>query len=857
MFWCCVAVLFFLLSQSFTQFCFAATPQTPPTQPAAQADGKKDESAKHVPDQVDTWESVWASQRDMLNEINEKAAIMREKFAKDAAGLTKKTPLFEEEARRLLVLVNNFQEWPNPMEAVSRRIASTMLEERQDLEPLILGRAEVQALLDRVSYLADSLPEDVRGGRVDAEMQAYVKDIAQAKSRLAAVLAKYDSSLGPYMTLLERLEKTRADIASRLPVLWKDYYLQDPVPWLSLETWEEIPQNMRYSVQSMVLRQAVEMPVAAEQWVTAGLRFALCLCFTCVAKFLLGRRLLTPTSSPAGRHIFQISLPCLCLGFSLAASSISTGGEFFRLLLALGNLGIIAGQIFLAWDMRLLKNPEAGVSHAPLWRLMPLTFCAYTLLYLPLAKPLTLVLWTALVAVSLVRLRRQRAEEASSLQLECGILECEPVALWFCLALSLLGLHIYSMTLYLFFVSSSLALELCLGSMGLISEFNGRLPSEGARAAVAHLLIALAAPVVLVTAVTGVLLWVGTLPGGMYLLKEYVLKGVNVGATQFNIIQLLLIISAFYLTRAAVSMGTRLLSKLPGQGLEIDSTLIPPMQTALTYLVWCFFGLFALRSLGMELSNLAMVAGGLSVGIGLGMQTIVNNFISGLILIFSRTLQAGDVVEVDGVTGRVRKISVRATMVETYDNALIYVPNSEFVSSRLTNWTRNSRSVRREISLGVAYGSNTELVMKLMLGIASGHRNVLKYPAPSIAFADFGVSTLDFSLHFWVKDYDVGVSTSSDIRLEIEKQFRQHRIEVAFPQMDLHIKEMPPRVKIPQQPAERRGVACGRLKRPASRGTHYCGRSKIWRAGKAWANASVVQRDSNTGGRSRGERLAF
>ena len=143
--------------------------------------------------------------------------------------------------------------------------------------------------------------------------------------------------------------------------------------------------------------------------------------------------------------------------------------------------------------------------------------------------------------------------------------------------------------LYLLFVSCSLALELSLGGMALISNINEHLPKEGARAALARLLVALAAPVVLVVAVVGVLLWVGTLPGGMYLLSEYVLKGVNVGATQFNIVQILLIISVFYLTRTAVAMGSRFLAKLPKQGLQIDSTLIPPMQTAFTYAVWAIF----------------------------------------------------------------------------------------------------------------------------------------------------------------------------------------------------------------------------------------------------------------------------
>ena len=216
----------------------------------------------------------------------------------------------------------------------------------------------------------------------------------------------------------------------------------------------------------------------------------------------------------------------------------------------------------------------------------------------------------------------------------------------------------------------------------------------------------------------------------------------------------------------------------------------------------------------MELSNLAMVAGGLSVGIGFGMQTIVNNFLSGLILIFSRTLQAGDVVEVGGTQGRVRKISVRATMVETFDNALIIVPNSEFVASRLINWTRNSRTVRREIKVGVAYGSDANAVMKILLATANANSNVLKYPPPSVAFADFGASTLDFSLKFWVRDYDVSVSTASDIRVEIEREFREQRIEIAFPQLDVNIKELPPRTRTPQPAAEPRASRRRAPRRP-------------------------------------------
>lgn len=785
--------------------------------PDQKAEDAKAEEKPALPEH-DPWEMVWAGQRGMLNEIKETAAKLSDSFADQAANLTGRVQPFEEEARRLLVLTNTFKNWPNPMEAVSRRITVTVNQLNEVLEPVMLARSEAQGLLERVNYMADSLPEDMHDGRLSAEMQSYIQDIGQARLRLAAVLAQYDSALAPSLALLKRLEKTQENISAQLPSLWKDYYLQSPVPYLSPQAWADFGQQMLNSYQGMMLRLPVEMPVTPAQWGTAVLRFVICLLFTGVLSLLLYKRWISRSANPASRHIFRVSLPWLCLGLSLLGSSLSASGEFFRLFLALGNLSIILGQVFLAWDLRLLKYPDVEQQPAPFRRLMPLTLCAYALLYLPLTKPLVLVIWMGLVIASLAWRRRWTKGDYGSLQLETSVLDGDSIVLWLCLLLAISGLHIYSMALYLLFVSCSLALELSLGGMALISNVNEHLPKEGARAALARLLVALAAPVVLVVAVVGVLLWVGTLPGGMYLLSEYVLKGVNVGATQFNIVQILLIISVFYLTRTAVAMGSRFLAKLPKQGLQIDATLIPPMQTAFTYAVWAIFGLFVLRALGMELSNLAMVAGGLSVGIGFGMQTIVNNFLSGLILIFSRTLQAGDVVEVGGTTGRVRKISVRATMVETFDNALIYVPNSEFVASRLINWTRNSRTVRREITVGVAYGSDTALVMKLLLAIANGHENVLKYPTPTVTFNDFGASTLDFVLRFWVKDYDVGVSTSSDMRLEIEKQFRQHRIEVAFPQLDVHIKDMPPRFRAPQAPARVRAARPARRprRRPAT-----------------------------------------
>lgn len=774
-----------------------------------------EESEQTAPAQDMAWEAMWSGQRDMINEMRETALKLSDSFSEQTANLSVRLQPFEEEARRLLVFVNTFQGHPNAMESVNRRMSATIEDLNQVLKPVIEARSEAQGLLERVNYMAASLPDDTDKSRLSESMRAYMDDITKTRLRLTAVLAQYNSIV-PSLEMVSKLEKARAEISRQLPALWRDHYLQRPIAWLQPESWINLKRDIHYSWQAMILRLPVEMPGTAPQWGTALLRFFIGLFFAGLLSLVLKKRLLEPGSPRALRHIFRVTMPWLISGFAIFGASMSANGEFFRMFVAAGSACLLIGQVYLAWDLRRLQYPDMQRPRAPFLKLLPLAFTAYGLLYLPLTSVIVLLVWAVIVACSLLYLRTAKKLDLGQAKFESEVLECEPIILWISLFLAISGLQLYSMLLYLTYVSLAIALELSFAGMAIVGNINEHLPQEGVRAVLTRLLIALAAPFVLVLAVIGVCLWIAMLPGGTYLLGEYALKGVSVGATQFNIIQILAIVSAFYLTRTIVSMGTRLLSRLPQQSSHFDPTLITPMQTFLTYATWAAFGLFVLHALGMQLSNLAMVAGGLSVGIGFGMQTIVNNFLSGLILIFGRTLRVGDVVEVGGLTGRVRKISVRATMVETYDNAIIFVPNSEFMSGRLINWTSFSRSVRRQVGVGVAYGTDTAKVIKLLIDIAKAHENVLKYPVPSVNFADFGSSTLDFQLRFWVKDYEMGASTMSDIRLAINRVFNENNIEIAFPQLDVHIKDTPkPRRPVIPRPMPKRPLPA-RAAKPAS-----------------------------------------
>jgi small-conductance mechanosensitive channel len=204
------------------------------------------------------------------------------------------------------------------------------------------------------------------------------------------------------------------------------------------------------------------------------------------------------------------------------------------------------------------------------------------------------------------------------------------------------------------------------------------------------------------------------------------------------------------------------------------------------YVFWVFGIITALHVLGVGTATLALAFGALGIGLGFGLQNIFNNFISGIILLFERPIQVGDDVEVKGVWATVKKINVRATVVQTYDNASLIIPNSEFISSQVTNWSFKDKRLRRNIDVGVAYGSDIELVRKTLLEIAENTPGVLKNPEPDVIFRDFGDSALIFRLRIWT-DIAGMFAAETAVRFEIDRLFKERDIVIAFPQRDVHI----------------------------------------------------------------------
>ncbi|MDG2382151.1 MAG: mechanosensitive ion channel [Pirellulaceae bacterium] len=231
-------------------------------------------------------------------------------------------------------------------------------------------------------------------------------------------------------------------------------------------------------------------------------------------------------------------------------------------------------------------------------------------------------------------------------------------------------------------------------------------------------------------------------------------------------------------------LGTRL---LPRFGLNQGAAVA--FQSIAFYMLVTCFGFIALEIINLPLTVFAFMGGAIAIGVGFGSQNVLNNFISGLIMLAERPVRVGDMVDIEGLNGVIERIGARSTRVKTGSNLEIIVPNSKFLENNVTNWTLSDTRIRTVVRVGVAYGSPVEQVCRLVRESVLDHAEVLKTPAPIILFKDFGDNALMFEAHFWIhmRTQMEGERIASDVRVTMDRLFEQANIVVAFPQRDVHV----------------------------------------------------------------------
>ncbi|AUC80683.1 mechanosensitive ion channel family protein [Lacinutrix sp. Bg11-31] len=259
-------------------------------------------------------------------------------------------------------------------------------------------------------------------------------------------------------------------------------------------------------------------------------------------------------------------------------------------------------------------------------------------------------------------------------------------------------------------------------------------------------------------------------------------NGLETGALKVKYFLLIIVILIFttYALRWLKKLLTR---KMP----ENDKAKFTTVFSFARWLIYIVVFLVALSSLGIDVTAVFAASAALLIGVGLALQTLFQDIISGVFILVDQSVHVGDIIEIEGKVGRVEEIKLRTTRAVTIDNKVLIIPNHLYLANSLYNWTQNGSSTRESVDVGVAYGSDVVLVKKLLLQAAASSKLVFKQPAPAVVFMDFGESSLDFRIAFTIQDSFNARIPKSEVRFAIYKLFNEHNISIPFPQRDIHV----------------------------------------------------------------------
>ena len=264
--------------------------------------------------------------------------------------------------------------------------------------------------------------------------------------------------------------------------------------------------------------------------------------------------------------------------------------------------------------------------------------------------------------------------------------------------------------------------------------------------------------------------------------------GFDIGDITISLSSILLAIGVFIIGLVLTRFITGWLDRRILSATDMDAGVRNSIRTGASYTATILALLVAFAAAGVNFGNIAIVAGALSVGIGFGLQSIVNNFVSGLILLAERPIKVGDWVAVTAGEGTVTKINVRATEIETFDRCSIIVPNSSLISDAVQNWTHGDLMGRCKVAVGVSYDADPQQVHDILVKCAHDHPRAMAYPQPSVLFKDFGASSLDFELRVFINDVNWVAFVGSELRFSIHKALKEAGIEIPFPQRDINVR---------------------------------------------------------------------
>jgi len=744
-------------------------------------------------DNADTWDDLIKGQERGLSNTAKQVDQLAKDLPSRLAGMQKHLYILRGRYDRLMFYFDLRSESPLVLRDILGAIQWFETETEELTRPFTFDGAGLTRVMDNLSDLSQKVEQeceaigDLNQPAVSARVLTYRNDIASLKERVRSLQTGLARGLNPAESFARVLAKDHQTVAHSYNQVLAPHLFKRSPSYFTVEAWSEGIESAQKWVGmfGIYLLEPVQLKVTG--WAMLGIR---CLLFSLVLAIVslialrrLGRRFDGITKD---RRLFSFCL-MWSVGLGLLLAIASTGlfpSSFFS---TAATVLLLRGLISLSRSLRhhFLPGVESEPNRlTPLWAAVSFTSLLEAL-HMPEAA--FIPVWAAALAtLCWYYIRRTRPRDGWANLPRLVMIGITPVLT----LLALLGwghLTLLAATMILLF---SLSVRLSQGvSSGMslaASQWQGR-KTDTETLRVPNIR-GLGFPLIFISLLLASLAWVLTFVGGGSLFLEVIRHRVGWDSFTFSIYRIFCIFFLLFAVRAGIALARAGIEKLPDRYRDLDAASVQSIDSIVTYALWSLFFISSLGLLGLSFRNLAVIAGGLSVGLGFGLQTIVNNFFGGLILLFGRSIQPGDLLELDHLKGYVKKVTIRNTLVETFSGATVFVPNSLLVSQKLINWSYGDRKYRQEIQVGVAYGSEVEQVTQLLLDAARQSPKVLSVPPPRVRFLNFGDSTLVFSLRVWIKGW-ADRYADSEVRYHITRLFRENGIEISFPQLDVHIKK--------------------------------------------------------------------
>jgi small-conductance mechanosensitive channel len=590
-----------------------------------------------------------------------------------------------------------------------------------------------------------------------APLLAYYRNyLAGMRPQLARDAGLIDAELEPAKALQSELGAVVGRINAAIPTVWRDFYLTPQPSVFSLRAWRRTAAQFQTRLGNLSALQALIGGEEGGQLADILIKLVLVATVLAGAWLAVKRRFkshLYPGRPKAARRLAIQG----ALGLFLAYAASSAPLLLYDLLAALAEIFLALAAAGWCWLDRTHETPAAASSNplAPLTNLFaaallihvldppaPLDALAFLAACLPVVKPLSAVGRTRPKTLAPPEAGEAPAPFRQCLRAgraACAVLAVCALAGWQNLAmLAATGVFLGSLA-----VCAGFALT------GKLRVLELSLARQQGRLWRLWLVRGLGYPAVYLGLFLAGLYWFCARLGGREVFIDLIVRQTAAGSLSLSLWRLFLLVAGFYIARASVATARTLAENMAAVRDPSDKGPADIIRAGSTYAAWGVYALVALHLLGVDLASLAVVIGGLSVGIGFGLQNVVNNFVAGLILLFGRSIQSGDVIQIGETTGTVKEVNIRNTIVQTYDNATLFVPNAELIGKQLLNWTHKDQRLRKEITVHAAYGADADKIRQILLEAAAAEPHALKDPPPTVFFQNFGETALEFSLAVW------------------------------------------------------------------------------------------------------------